>query len=282
MNSNFKDEVKARTDIIELIGEDTYIDVSSDDKWKPGICPFCQGGKIFVEPNEQVFKSPCCDLKGDVFVYIQEKHETDFKNAVAYLARRLEIEIPKRFQQKETNGHTKMESKPRRKIFGFFKRSVPYFKDLRKLTGSVTASILMSQLEYWFEDKNEFYKFLEPAEGNPQYKPGDSWCESLAFSKDEFRAAFDRIGIRYPSKTKFLITDPKEIFINEDGDEKFYCSYFDKVRGLTYYFRNPKTDELLDDLLKNMGDSKTQSPEIRQKKRKKRKSGKLEIPISGN
>ena len=282
MKPNFKDEVKARTDIVEIIGEDTYLEMDSETKWKTGSCPFCENGKILVEPDEQVFKCPCCNLKGDVFAYISEKLQIDFKGAVGNLANRLKMEIPKHFKIKETNGHTDMETKPRRKIFGFFKRSIPYFKDLRKLTGSVTASILMSQLEYWFEDKTEFYKFLEPAEGHPQYTIGDSWCESLAFSKDEFRAAFDRIGIRYLSKTKFISTKPEEIFINNDGEEKFYCSYFDKVRGLTYYYRNPKTDELIDQLLKSMGDGKIQSTGIKRKKNKKRISGKSEIPISVN
>ena len=28
---------------------------------------------------------------------------------------------------------------------------IPYFKELRKITGSVTASILMQQLDYWFK-----------------------------------------------------------------------------------------------------------------------------------
>ena len=72
----------------------------------------------------------------------------------------------------------------RNKILTLFRNNVPYIKELRQLSGSVTASILMQQLDYWFEKKpGGFYKFLEPCENNELYKTGDSWTEELGFSK---------------------------------------------------------------------------------------------------
>jgi len=35
-------------------------------------------------------------------------------------------------------------------VLGITGSVVPYYKDLNKYTGSVTATILMTQLEYWF------------------------------------------------------------------------------------------------------------------------------------
>lgn len=111
-------------------------------------------------------------------------------------------------------------------------------------TGSIAACILMQQLEYWFDGHPDgFYKFLEPAPRNPLYRAGDSWCEELAMSSDEFRTAFDKIGRRHKSKRQFDST--KDRF-----GEKLYCSYFDRQSGLTQYFRNhPKVDGVLDDIV---------------------------------
>jgi hypothetical protein len=121
--------------------------------------------------------------------------------------------------------------------------TIPYIKQLRIITGGVTSAILMQQLDYWFNKYPDgFYKFMSPCQGHPKYKKGQSWQEELCFTKDEFRTAFDRIAIRYLSKTEYDKAEDK-------FNEKFYCSYIDKIEGLTYYFRN---HELVDKTLDNI------------------------------
>lgn len=116
-------------------------------------------------------------------------------------------------------------------------RAIPYNGFLRPICKSVTSAILFQQLEYWFDKQGDkFYKFLEPCNSSA-YKDGDSWTEELAFSKDEFRTAFDNIGIRYNSKKDY---DAKE---DDKFDGKFYLSYHDKIRGITWYMRNAKLIE---------------------------------------
>jgi len=126
-------------------------------------------------------------------------------------------------------------------LLAISRRSIPYLPDLRPITGSVTATILMQQLDYWFSQKPEgFYKFLSPC-NHEQYKQGDSWEEEIGFSTDEFRTAFDRIGVRHTSKTSYKIAaESGKEFISGDKTqtEKFYASYHDRTKGLTYYFRN--------------------------------------------
>jgi hypothetical protein len=128
---------------------------------------------------------------------------------------------------------------------------IPYYKELRQVAGSVTASILMQQLDYWFSKKNgePFYKFKAPCE-NEYYKSGDSFTEELGFSIEEFTNAFAKIGFSYKSKTEF-----------ENATDKFqgmfYCSYFDRKEGLTFYFRN---HELLDTKLNELFTVKQESP----------------------
>ena len=120
-------------------------------------------------------------------------------------------------------------------ILAAFSESIPYIPGLRELTGSSSSAILMMQLEYWFSRYPDgFYKFLEPSQKSPDYIPGDSWTEELAFGKDEFRAAFDRIGIRFNSKTQY--EEAKQA--GQEFGDKFYLSYLDRQTGLTYYHRS--------------------------------------------
>lgn len=118
---------------------------------------------------------------------------------------------------------------------GFTNHHIPYLPELRGYCQSVTACLLMTQLEYRFVAMPDgFYKFLSPCVHH-LYKEGDSWIEELAFSEAEFRSAFDNIGIRYRSKRQLQET----IDANQDPfQRKLYLSYIDVKNGLTYYQRN--------------------------------------------
>lgn len=126
-------------------------------------------------------------------------------------------------------------------------RSIPYIPVLRPYVGSVTACILMQQLDYWFSIKKgeAFYKFLEsPKNEKPHtaYKTGDSWCEELFMSPDEFRGAFDKIGYRYKSYSEYRRAEK-----NRDPFQgHYYLSFHNKIAGLTWYLRN---HNLVDSLL---------------------------------
>lgn len=72
-----------------------------------------------------------------------------------------------------------------------------YRPRLNKLTGSHTASILLSQIIFRWEGQGHrpFYKFSAPC-NHPLYKKGDSWQEELDFSRREFEGARALIGVR--------------------------------------------------------------------------------------
>lgn len=123
------------------------------------------------------------------------------------------------------------------RLLSIIKGSIPYIKELRPVAGSVTAVILWQQLDYWFEKYPDgYYKFLSPPENaHPSYKTGDSWVEELGFSKEEFRCAFDKIGVRHSSKTAFnKVENP---FLKNEN-ELFFASYQDKLKKMTFYYRN--------------------------------------------
>ncbi len=140
------------------------------------------------------------------------------------------------------------------RILHLTRNTIPYVKELHAIAGCVLGCLVMQQLDYWFEGHPEgFYKFLLPSD-HPAYKVGDSWTEELGMSKDEFRTAFDKIGIRYKSKTEFDQAVDK-------FQGKFYCSYVDRRSNLTYYFRNHDlVDAALDELLSQTS-PKPQNPE---------------------
>lgn len=111
-------------------------------------------------------------------------------------------------------------------------KKICYYPELTKITGSVTATLMMSQLEFWFKTTGgkSFFKFLEPC-AHERYKEGDSWQEELGMSTSEIRYAFKRIGEPYKSKSAFMKSE--DVFKG-----KLYASYYDRIRKVTYYFRN--------------------------------------------
>ena len=120
--------------------------------------------------------------------------------------------------------------------------SAPYFikynPTLRAEFGSQNAVLLFDRLEYWFsKKKNEFYKFIEPCD-HPLCRAGDTWTEELGFSKKVVRTAFDKIGIRYKSKTEFEKED-------NPFKGKLFAYYQDRQTKKTIFVRN---NSLLDNL----------------------------------
>lgn len=137
------------------------------------------------------------------------------------------------------------------RLLGLANASIPYIPYARSLAGSIKSTVLMQQFEYRFAlmGGKPFYKFLEPCD-HQKYRHGDSWVEELQFSKEEFRTAFDNLGVRYKSKSQYIktVNDGKNPFIAEDGTTKFYCSFQDKRSGLTFYIRNNSyTDAAIDE-----------------------------------
>jgi hypothetical protein len=74
---------------------------------------------------------------------------------------------------------------------------VVYRPTFGKLTGSVTAGILLERIRYYAKGKNydEFYKFNSIC-SHKDYRKGDSWEEELGFTRFEFEGARNRIATK--------------------------------------------------------------------------------------
>jgi hypothetical protein len=156
-------------------------------------------------------------------------------------------------------------------------KTIPYIPALRSYAGTVGAAVLMTQLDFFFGMKDKdgvyrfedgFYKFLEPvlqkvdqdenqASDNTKYKHGDSWCECLNVTADEFRTMFDKIGKRYTSVTSYRAAC-------DCGDPfhgKYYLSFVDRKTNLTWYLRNhQKVDADLDKIFIGSGAENCSKP----------------------
>lgn len=85
-----KDEVRARTDIVELVSNYTRLKRSGKN-WT-GLCPFHDDTRPSFSVNPAGFyRCFACNEKGDVFTFVQKKEGLDFLEALQWLCRRAGI-----------------------------------------------------------------------------------------------------------------------------------------------------------------------------------------------
>ncbi len=94
-------------------------------------------------------------------------------------------------------------------------------------------AVLLSALYAWaIPEGGTFQKFLEPCP-HQEYKEGTSIKEELKIGRHAFNKHFDRFGIRYLSKTRFLkAANPFE--------GKRFAMYLDRKQALTFFVANPE------------------------------------------
>lgn len=74
---------------------------------------------------------------------------------------------------------------------------IPYRKTFNKVTGGITASILLQQFIYRFSRNGfkKFYKFKNVC-GHTLYTDGDDWLDELGFTRAEFDTALSKIATK--------------------------------------------------------------------------------------
>jgi hypothetical protein len=113
---------------------------------------------------------------------------------------------------------------------------IPYRKSLNRLTGSVTATLLLQQMIYWASkyENHTFFKFRKPAQRRENeaeenylnrvkpFRPGDSWCEELGLTPAEFDTARKAIALRKGE-------------VIEEGSLRSCITYWTTRGRITYY-----------------------------------------------
>jgi hypothetical protein len=114
------------------------------------------------------------------------------------------------------------------------KQGILYRPEMTRAVGGVTSAILLQQMVYWWQrsEFGPFYKFKEPCE-SALYRPGDSWCEELGFSRAEFDTAIKRIGVK---KTKGVTIAEAA---KQSSEEEKPIIYWITPGRVSYYTINP-------------------------------------------
>lgn len=94
MNEDFKEAVRQRSDIVEVIS--SYVTLKKAGNSFKACCPFHQEKtpSFTVSPERQAFYCFGCQKGGDVFRFIMEREGVDFLEARDILARRAGMQIP--------------------------------------------------------------------------------------------------------------------------------------------------------------------------------------------
>ena len=90
------DEVKQRTDIVEVIGQ--YTKLTKAGRTFRALCPFHseRHPSFFVYPEQQSWHCfGACNTGGDVIAFIMKKENLDFGEALRLLADKAGIKIPR-------------------------------------------------------------------------------------------------------------------------------------------------------------------------------------------
>src|SRR5438445_31242 len=91
---NYKDQVRAATDIVELIGR--TVALKRNGRGFVGLCPFHQekSPSFNVNPTRQSFYCFGCKAHGDVFSFVEKRDRVEFREALRILGDTAGIDPP--------------------------------------------------------------------------------------------------------------------------------------------------------------------------------------------
>lgn len=95
-NNDFKELVRARTDLVSLIGESVALSPARGGAEFKALCPFHDDHtpSMVVYPDRQTFRCWACNTGGDCFSWVMEFEKVEFREALESLARRAGLEMP--------------------------------------------------------------------------------------------------------------------------------------------------------------------------------------------
>jgi len=95
---DFKEQVRAQTDLVALVGESISLTARSGGREHVGLCPFHDdhNPSMVVYPDRQTYRCWVCDSGGDCFSWVMNIDGVGFVDAVEHLAERVNLEMPRR------------------------------------------------------------------------------------------------------------------------------------------------------------------------------------------
>ena len=102
---DFKEQVRARSDIAQVVGESISLKPLRGGAELAGLCPFHddRNPSLKVYPDRQTFRCWSCDTGGDVFSFVMKFDGLEFYDALKHLAERAGLEMPRRSRGSQEN-----------------------------------------------------------------------------------------------------------------------------------------------------------------------------------
>lgn len=146
------DQVKERTDIIDLIG--SHVTLRQSGRGFKGLCPFHneKTPSFVVYPDSQSYHCFGCGKSGDVFTYVMETENLDFRDALKQLAERagVTLEASRRHREPE-------KDQVRERLTELNERAAAFFSNL--LWTSTAAAQARAVLETRGVDRRTAERF---------------------------------------------------------------------------------------------------------------------------
>ena len=144
---DIKEEVRARTDIVEIVGQ--YTTLKKTGKNFSGLCPFHNDKKpsFSVSPQFQSYNCWSCGEKGDIFSIIQKKENLEFVEALEYLAKRAGIPFERKAGDPQKASEREQALELNRLAVGFFKDNLTRSAEGKEYL--VKRALLKSTQEQW-------------------------------------------------------------------------------------------------------------------------------------
>jgi DNA primase len=105
---DFRELVRSRTDIVQLIGETVSLQPQRGGRLFVGLCPFHDdhNPSMQVNPERQTYKCWVCGEGGDCYSYVMKRENVNFREAIEQLAERAHVELPKTLKTPGSGGKT--------------------------------------------------------------------------------------------------------------------------------------------------------------------------------
>ena len=97
---DFKEQVRAATSLVDVVSEIVSLTPTRNGTDYVGLCPFHddKNPSFHIYPDRQTYRCWVCEVGGDCFRWVMEMERVSFPEALELLARRANLEIPKRSQ----------------------------------------------------------------------------------------------------------------------------------------------------------------------------------------
>ena len=144
---DIKEEIRSRSDIVEIIGQHTRLKKTGKN-WV-GLCPFHADKKpsFSVNPDLQMYKCFSCGEAGDLIKFVQKKENLEFIEALEWLAKRAGISFERKRGDPQKTSEREQARDLNRMATDYFKQCLANSQEARDYLAR--RKILKSTQEQW-------------------------------------------------------------------------------------------------------------------------------------